>query len=79
MDDVILDQYITVALLGSGHAAVHMVLVDDDDGDPYWDIQQTSIGRYNNSKDAETEAKQWSESDGIRLQLKEYKDETSNG
>lgn len=57
---------ITVQLLGSGYAAVHMVKVKDDHGE-YWDVQQTGIGRYKTRAEAEREARSWSKSDCIQL------------
>lgn len=58
--------YITVMLLGSGYAAVHMRYYDDMEG---YDIQQTGIGRYVQKKAAITEARSWSASDDIALRL----------
>jgi len=69
VSDKILDEYITASLLGSGHAAVHRVLVlEEGEKEAYWDIQQTGIGRYRTSDEAITEAKQWAESEGIRYE-----------
>lgn len=59
-----LSDYITVSLIGSGHAALHMTHVDG-----YWDIQQTGIGRYKTYEEAVAEARDWSRSDEIRLSL----------
>lgn len=67
MKEKILDECITVALLGSGFAAIHRVLVKEDDDEPYWDIQQTGVGRYKTREKAVIEAKSWSKSDKIRL------------
>jgi len=66
MTEKILDEYITVSLLGSGYAAVHMVLVHNED-DEYWDVQQTGIGRYKYREDAEIEARIWARNEEIRL------------
>jgi len=66
MSESIVDEYLIVRLLGSGFAAVHMVKVKDGN-DTYWDVQQTGVGRYKTSKEAEIEAKSWSASDEIRL------------
>lgn len=66
MTEKILDRYITTALLGSGHAAVNMVLIKDDDDEAYWDVQQTGIGRYKTRKEAEVEAQMWAKTEGIR-------------
>lgn len=69
MDEQIIDEEITVTLLGSGFAAVqHMVKIRDDFGE-YWDVHQTGIGRYESREKAEIEAMQWAESDGVRLRL----------
>lgn len=71
MAEKIIDEMITVECLGSGFAAVHRVLIKDDEfPEAYWDVQQTGFGRFNNSEEAEVEAKSWSESDGIRLSPK---------
>ena len=66
MAEKIIDECITTCLLGSGFAAVHMVLVKEDDNEPYWDVQQTGIGRYRTSSEAKIEAKSWSFSDQIK-------------
>lgn len=66
--DIIIDEYVTASLLGSGYAAVHMVLVRDPKLGDYWDVQQTGIGRYATREEAEREAKAWSKSDEIRYQ-----------
>lgn len=63
--DKILDEYITVGLLGSGFTAVHRVLIKENENEPYWDTQQTGIGRYKNKSEAEIEAISWAESEGI--------------
>lgn len=69
MPDKILDQYITATLLGSGHAAVHRVLVlEEGETQAYWDMEQTGIGRYEKVENAIIEAKEWAESEGIRYQ-----------
>lgn len=67
MKDKIIDEMITVELLGSGYAAVHRVLVRDPKLGDYWDIQQTGIGRYRDRLEAVNEAKDWAMSDEIRL------------
>lgn len=67
MTEEILDELITVRLLGSGFAALHMVLVKENDDIPYWDIQQTGIGRYETRDKAVIEARNWSKSEEIRL------------
>lgn len=66
--EIIKNEYIGVHLLGSGYAAVHMVLVSDGEGE-YWDYQQTGIGRYKTRDEAEIEARNWSISDEIELKL----------
>lgn len=48
-------------LLGSGYAAVMINYYDDS----YEDIQQTGIGRYKTSEEAEKEAKEWAEAEDI--------------
>lgn len=67
--EVIQGQEITVQLLGSGWAAVHTVLVFETGSDkpPYWDIQNTGVGRYKTREEALTEARMWSQSDEIPL------------
>lgn len=69
--------YITVTLLGSGYAAVHMTHVASNDGlnNSYWDVQQTGVGRFASPVLAEREARQWSESDKIKLRLNNPKPE----
>lgn len=71
MAEKIIEEYITVELLGSGWAATHRVLVQEDNSedDRYWDIQQTGVGRYQNREKAVVEAENWSKSDGIPLKL----------
>lgn len=66
MTEKIIDAHITTSLLGSGYAAVHMVLVDDSKLGKYWDVQQTGLGRYKTEQEAIIEAKLWSESDEIK-------------
>ena len=58
---------ITVQLLGSGYAAVY--LADYEDMGWATDVVQTGVGRYRTWKEAEAEARSWSESDGIPLRL----------
>lgn len=58
--------YITVALLGSGYAAIHMRWYADMNG---YDIQQTGIGRFATREAANIEARGWSQSDEIELRL----------
>lgn len=70
MAEFIKDNRITVQLLGSGYAAVHMVLVADDELGEYWDVQQTGIGRYATHAEAEREAISWSKSDEIPMEEK---------
>lgn len=72
--DKIIDGYITVSLLGSGYAAVHRVLVKEMNPDgtwdePYWDVEQTGIGRYSTRDEAVVEARDWAKSEEIKLQL----------
>jgi hypothetical protein len=67
MADKVIQERMTVQLLGSGYAAVHMVLVEDDNLGQYWDVQQTGIGRYRTRQEAEQEAIGWSISDEISL------------
>lgn len=57
---------ITVMLLGSGYAAIHMRYYDDMEG---YDIQQTGIGRYRTKEEAVKEAQDWSTSDEIELHI----------
>ena len=64
----ILDSYLTVYLSITGWTAVHRVLVKENDDEPYWDNQQTGIGKYKTREEAMIEARDWSESDGIRLE-----------
>ena len=65
----ILDEFIGVHLLGSGFASVHRVLVKEDNDEPYWDYQQTGIGRYKTREKAEIEARSWARSEEIELRL----------
>lgn len=58
--------YITVSLLGSGYAAIHMRWYADMNG---YDVQQTGIGRYAKRENAIIEATDWSQSDEIELRL----------
>ena len=58
--------YITVSLLGSGYAALHMTW---DSEAQFYDVQQTGIGRYETRDKAETEARSWSISDQIELRI----------
>ena len=69
MSETIIAQRITVMLLGSGLAAVHMVQVRDTELGDYWDVQQTGIGRYKarDRNRAVGEAYSWSKSDEIPL------------
>lgn len=64
MSETISNSRITVSLLGSGYAAIHLVDVTDEYG-TYTDVQQTGIGRYKTSKEAIVEARMWSKSDEI--------------
>ena len=61
------DHQIEVALLGSGYAAIHTVLVHEPGMEPYRDVQQTGVGRYKTRDEAVTEARMWSQSDEIPL------------
>jgi hypothetical protein len=65
----LIHQYITVSLLGSGYAALHMGWFRDKDGNEYPDCINTGIGRYKDRKKAEIEARSWSKSDEIPLEL----------
>jgi hypothetical protein len=56
--------YITVKLLGSGYAAVHM---RHNTGG--YDVHKISLSRYVQKKAAITEARMWSASDEIELRL----------
>ena len=59
-------EYITVAQLGSGWAAIHMTWCKDGT-DSYYDVYQTGIDRYKTRAEAETEAKSWAESEEIKF------------
>jgi hypothetical protein len=59
MAESVIDGCMSVQLLGSGWAAVHMVLVKDDELGEYWDVQQTGIGRYATRDEAVKEAVNW--------------------
>ncbi len=59
-------EHITVALIGSGFAALHMRYYDDIQD---FDVEQTGIGRYRTYKEAVIEARIWSESNEIELKL----------
>lgn len=63
-------EYITVSLLGSGYAAIHMRWYDDMNG---YDVQQTGIGRYRTREAATTEAIVWAQSDNIPLRLEQQR------
>lgn len=58
--------YITVALLGSGYAAIHMRWDADMNG---YDVQQTGLGRFAMKQGAIIEATDWARSDEIELRL----------
>lgn len=64
MVETLSNHRLTVSLLGSGYAAVHLVDVTDKNG-TYTDVQQTGIGRYATRKEAVVEARMWSQSDDI--------------
>lgn len=55
--------YVTATKLGSGFAAI--LLFWETKGH-YWDVWQTGIGRYATKEEAEVEAKQWAETEGLR-------------
>lgn len=65
MAEKIIEELITVEMLGSGFAAIHRVLIKDSKLGEYWDIEQTGIGRYDTREEAEAEAKNWAISDEI--------------
>lgn len=65
--DIVIDEKMTVMLLGSGYAAVHMVLVKDAKLGEYWDAQQTGIGRYRTREEALKEALSWSHTEEIPM------------
>lgn len=68
--ETIVDEMLTVLKLGSGYAAVHMVEVKTEGySGTYWDIQQTGIGRYATHEEAAGEARGWSTTEEIRLEL----------
>lgn len=67
MSEKVTDTWLIASLLGSGYAAVQMVTVLTDDGRTYDDVQQTGFGRYKTREEAETEMRQWSHSDAIRV------------
>ncbi|UPT53361.1 hypothetical protein [Synechococcus phage Ssp-JY38] len=64
MAETLSNHRLTVSLLGSGYAAVHLVDVTDESG-TYTDVQQTGIGRYATREEAVVEARMWSKSDDI--------------
>lgn len=70
MFETLSNHRIQVRLLGSGYAAVHVVDVTDVRG-TYTDIQQTGNGRYVTRAEAVIEARMWSASDEIKLELQE--------
>ena len=49
----------------SGYFAAMRVDVTTEDGDTYGDVMQTGIGRYPDKADAEKEAKEWAEAEGV--------------
>jgi hypothetical protein len=63
----VVSERLEVALLGSGYAAIHMVVVEDGKGGSYPDVQQTGIGRYATREEAEWEAWGWHLSDKIPI------------
>lgn len=67
MADKILDEHITVYLSITGWTAVHRVLVQEDDNEPYWDNQQTGIGKYKTREEALVEAKMWGKAEEIKV------------
>ncbi len=70
MAETLSNHRLTVSLLGSGYAAVHLVDVTDEHG-TYTDVQQTGIGRYVSREEAVVEARMWSKSDDIPFDEKE--------
>ena len=62
------ERFFTATLLGSGYAAVEMVwVVEEDDGKKagYWDVWQTGVGRYTHPAEAQTEAMELAEAEGV--------------
>jgi len=57
---------ISVQLLGSGFAAVHLADYEDMGWDT--DVVQTGIGRYETREEAEVEAEEWALSEGMRYE-----------
>jgi hypothetical protein len=60
---------ITVSLLGSGYAAIHLVDVTEEGRGTYTDVQQTGFGRYATREEAEREASDWAEAEEMPLLL----------
>lgn len=58
--------YITVALLGSGYAAIHMRWYDDMNA---YDVQETGFERCATRQQAEYEARDWALVDEMELRL----------
>lgn len=58
---------ISVALLGSGWAALH--LADYEDMGWNTDVVQTGLGRYPQRTEAEQEARDWADSEELPLEL----------
>lgn len=61
------NHFITIGLIGSGYAALHIAEYEDMD----WmqDIVETGIGRYDNSVDAKIEAMGWAEAECLQLKI----------
>lgn len=60
--------YITVDLLGSGWAAIHMTW---DKGGGFYDVQQTGIGRHPTRARALVEARSWARNEEIQFKERE--------
>jgi len=67
MAEKVLDEYITAYLSITGWTAVHRVLIQEDNDIPYWDNQQTGIGKYKTKEEAMVEARLWGISEEIRV------------
>jgi len=65
--ETIVDGRITVQLLGSGWAAVHLVTVQCEDGSTYPDVQNVGFGRFATRAEAVVEARTWAAHEELTL------------
>jgi hypothetical protein len=58
-------RFITVTEGMSGFFAVHMWLNQEEDCGDFWEPYDSGIGRYATREEAEVEARQWAEMEGM--------------